>query len=278
MGRHVFEDLDFSRLFIHLDFHTVSTVSVGLGEISLKFPVQVFVVRIIEGLGHDHGPVLLVMSTTQNFREGNLLFWFLDGINHPLFDREVLGIRVQLDLVLVPLLVFPPIHKSRSDIEDPLLDPPGSQDRGVSRHERGPACVSAHIPGTNVRIPVKDVHIFTKDSHLLGNHLGDDRVRALTHVRGSGEHVHSAEVIHLHNGAATIGLVDSRATAHMDKGGHADAPSLNFRPLLLVCPVEPLGHFLDALLETARRYLETLRGDLARLIGIAHPELQGIDP
>ncbi len=63
----------------------------------------------------------------------------------------------------------------------------------------------------------------TRHAELLGDDHGEDRLRALPDLAGSGEERELAEVVQLQDGAAAVGAVDARAAAHVEHGGIAHA-------------------------------------------------------
>ena len=276
MGRHVVEDFHLPRFPVHLHLDAVGSIGIGLGKVPFELPVQILVVRVIKILGHDHGAVFLVVGAPQDLAEGDFLFRFFDRIDHPVFDHKVVRILIQLHFVPGPVLVLPPVHEPRSKLEDSFFHPPCSHDGRVAGHKGGPACMDAHIPGANIRVAVQNVYILRTNAHLLGHQLGDDRLRALADVRGPCEYIHISKVIHLHDRSTAVRFVNPGAAAHMDEGCHADAPARFPLPLFLVRPVQSLAHLLDALLEAATGHLEALGCHLPGLIGVHHPEFEGV--
>ena len=70
---------------------------------------------------------------------------------------------------------------------------------------------------------MNNVDVIHRQSEFFGYDLGNDGVRTLPHIGGTGENIHLAVVIHLDNAPAAVGFINPGSAAHMNERCHANA-------------------------------------------------------
>ena len=129
----------------------------------------------------------------------------------------------------------------------------------------------ADIPGSDVGIVVDKGHVFQWHAKFFSDDQGDHGVDALTDFGGAGNDRHPSVIVHLQDGANTVGLVNLGAARVVDRRGQADAllvapwlVPLRRERLALGAVVTGFGRRLQTFHQRAFAQERFLRRDFAR--------------
>ena len=164
-------------------------------------------------------------------------------------------------------------------LEDLLAKARRRLDGRVAGHDGHAGRVRAEIDGRQVGVGGEDADVLGLDAENLGDQIGQDRVRALADIRGTGEHGHEPAPVGAHDDARVrhVVPVDGRARPrHVRRARDADAASRGQAPALLT-PARGLDHPVDALAEPDGGHGQVI-GRLGEGLGeITAPHVRGIE-